>query len=60
MYGAPPGYPLHNACIPRKAVLVRMLQVSKSFSLKRSEKIGTRGRLVEVLLTPEQARKKHT
>lgn len=38
MYGAPPGSPLHNTCIPSKAFLVRMLQVSRSFSLIRSEK----------------------
>lgn len=60
MYGAPSGSPLHNACIPRKAVLVRMLQVSKGFSLIRSEKKGTHGRPVEALLTLEQARKKRT
>lgn len=34
MYGSP----LHNTCVLRKAVLVGMLQVSKSFFLIRPEK----------------------
>lgn len=31
MYGAPPGSLLHNPCILRKAVLVKLLQVSQRF-----------------------------
>lgn len=56
-----PASPLHNLCISKKAVLLKMLQVSESFGVFLLEpRNGICGRLIEVFFTSEQTRQKTT
>lgn len=54
-----PGSPLHNLCISRKAVLLKMLQVSESFGVFLLEhRNGICDRLIEEFFNSEQTRQK--